>query len=236
MLASRGPVGGMHAATNTVDVMKARLATVALLAVTALAGCGGATKTVTVSSAPAPPAGSTSTSSATSASPTTTSTSTSAATSTSSAATRTASAPAFTSQSASAGTGGTGAGSAAAAAAVVRAHGYTPNDTSQYHGDQTLGVLVATHTGSGDGYGQQAFFFVNDRYIGTDSAQPSAKLRVVEQKDTRVTLAYPLYRSHDALCCPSGGEARVTFELDNGRLTPQQAIPPASSQTGLSRQ
>lgn len=119
---------------------------------------------------------------------------------------------------------------------MVRAHGYTPNDTSQYRGDQTLSVLVGTHTGSGDGYGQQAFFFVNGRYIGTDSAQPSAKLRVVEQKDTRVTLAYPLYRSHDALCCPSGGEARVTFELDNGKLTPQQAIPPASSQAGLSRQ
>lgn len=226
----------MRAAANTVDVMKARLATAALLAIAALAGCGGGTKTVTVSSAPALPAGSTT---STSTSPTTSTTASAAAntnTSTSSAATRTASAPAFTSQSASASTGGTGAGSATAAAAVVRAHGYTPNDTSQYHSDQTLGVLVGTHTGSGDGYGQQAFFFVNGRYIGTDSAQPSATLRVVEQKDTRVTLAYPLYRSHDALCCPSGGEARVTFELDNGKLTPQQAIPPASSQAGLSRQ
>jgi hypothetical protein len=220
------------AAANTLDVMSRRLATAALLAVAALAGCGGGTKTVTVSSAPAPPASSISTSTSASAGPTTsTAASASATTSTSGAATRTASAPAFTSQSASAGTG-----AATAAAAVVRAHGYTPNDTSQYHGDQTLGVLVGTHTGSGDGYGQQAFFFVNGRYIGTDSAQPSATLRVVEQKDTRVTLAYPLYRSHDALCCPSGGEARVTFELDNGRLTPQQAIPPASSQTGLSRQ
>jgi LppP/LprE lipoprotein len=119
---------------------------------------------------------------------------------------------------------------------VVRAHGYSPTDISQYHAGQTLGVLVGTRSPSGDGYGQQAFFFVNGRYIGTDSTQPSAKLRVVEQQDTRVTLAYPLYRPHDALCCPSGGEARVTFELDNGRLTPQQQIPPASSQTGLSRQ
>jgi LppP/LprE lipoprotein len=222
----------MRAAANTLAVMSRRLATAALLAVAALAGCGGGTKTVTVSSAPAPPASYSSTSTSAAASPTT-STTTSASASTSGAATRTASAPAFTSQSASA---GTGAGATTAAAAVVRAHGYTPNDTSQYHGDQTLGVLVGTHTGSGDGYGQQAFFFVNGRYIGTDSAQPSATLRVVEQKDTRVTLAYPLYRSHDALCCPSGGEARVTFELDNGKLTPRQAIPPANSQAGLSRQ
>jgi hypothetical protein len=119
---------------------------------------------------------------------------------------------------------------------VLRAHGFTANDTSQYHPNQTLGVLVGTRTGSGDGYGQQAFFFVGGRYIGTDSTQSSATLRVVSQSDTQVTLAYPLYRSHDALCCPSGGEARVTFELNNGKLTPLQPIPPSSSQTGLSRQ
>jgi hypothetical protein len=119
---------------------------------------------------------------------------------------------------------------------VVRTHGYAPDDTSQYHPEQTLGVLVGTRSPSGDGYGQRAFFFVDGRYIGTDSTQPSAKLRVVSQSDTQVTLAYPLYRAHDALCCPSGGEARVTFELDNGKLTPLEPIPPSSSGAGLSRQ
>lgn len=204
-------------------------ATLALFAVAAFAGCGGGTKTVSVSSAPAPAATSTSASQSTS----TTASATSAApnTSTSTTVTRTESAPAFTSHSASA-----GAGAATAAAGVLRAHGYAPNDTSQYHPGQTLGVLVGTRSPTGDGYGQQAFFFVDGRYIGTDSTQPSAKLRVVSQSDTQVTLAYPLYRSHDALCCPSGGEARVTFELDNGRLTPLEPIPPSSSQSGLSRQ
>jgi hypothetical protein len=120
--------------------------------------------------------------------------------------------------------------------AVVHAHGYTANDSSQYHPNQTLGVLVGTRSGSGDGYGQQAFFFVNGRYLGTDSSQPSATLRVVSQSDTQVTLAYPLYKSHDALCCPSGGEARVSFQLNNGKLTPLQPIPPSTSQGGLSRQ
>lgn len=117
----------------------------------------------------------------------------------------------------------------------MRAHGYTPNDTSQYHPNQTLRVLVGTHAGSGDGYGQRAFFFVGGRYIGTDTSQPSATIRVVSQSDTEVTLAYPLYRANDALCCPSGGEAKVGFQLNNGRLTPLQAIPAASSQTGMSR-
>ena len=205
-----------------------------VLACAAIAGCGGATKTVSVSSAPAPTPTSATTSGAattsTGAGATTTAPTTSTTASTSASNTRTESAPAFTHP-----TGAAGA-TAAAAAAAVRAHGYTPNDTSQYHPGQTLGVLVGTHTGSGDGYGQQAFFFVDGRYIGTDSSQPSATLRVVGQSDTQVTLAYPLYRPHDALCCPSGGEARVTFALDNGRLTPQQPIPPSSSQTALSRQ
>jgi hypothetical protein len=221
----------MERARSLMNVMNMRGVICAVpLAALAIAGCGGGTKTVSVSNTPA--LSSSSAAAATSSSTTTAATtSASSLTSTTASATRTASAPAFTHR-----TGSAGATTATAAAAVVHAHGYTPNDTSQYHPNQTLGVLVGTRTGSGDGYGQQAFFFVGGRYIGTDSTQPSATLRVVSQSDTQVTLAYPLYRSRDALCCPSGGEARVTFELNNGKLTPIQPIPPASSQTGLSRQ
>ena len=109
-------------------------------------------------------------------------------------------------------------------------------DSSEYHSNQALRVLVATRTGSGDGYGQQAFFFVNGRYIGTDAKDPSAKLRVVSQSDTEVTLAYPLYRKNDALCCPGGGQATVRFQLNNGRLSALDPIPPVERANGLSRQ
>src|ERR1700691_2920535 len=170
--------------------------TIALLA---LAGCGGGTKTVTVSSAPAPTA-STSTSTRTASTgaskrahgTSTAVTSTAPATPTTTApvagsTTRTAPEPAFTQH------GGTGAeeatgAEAAAAIATVKARGYTPNDTSEYHPNQTLRVLTATRTGSADGYDQRAFFFVDDRYIGTDSSQPSASVRVVAQSDTEVVL------------------------------------------------
>jgi len=96
-------------------------------------------------------------------------------------------------------------------------------------------VLVGTHTGSSDGYGQQAFFFLGGRYIGTDAKLPSATVAVVSQGDTEVTLAYPLYRPGDPLSSPSGGQRKVIFQLDNGHLTPLGAIPPASSSGGLSR-
>ncbi len=73
---------------------------------------------------------------------------------------------------------------------------------------------MGTRTGSGDGYGQQAFFFVGGRYLGTDAKEPSATVKVVSQSDTEVTLAYPLYRKGDPLCCPGGGQASVRFAAE----------------------
>lgn len=143
--------------------------------------------------------------------------------------TRTATAPAFTKEP----SGGEGLGSAVA---VIKAHGYTPEDTTSYHANQTLRVLLATRTGSADGYAQQAFFFVGSRYIGTDTSTPSAGIRLVSQGDTEATLAYRLYRPGDPLCCARGGEATVRFQLNNGRLVALDSIPPVSSQTGASRQ
>jgi LppP/LprE lipoprotein len=210
--------------------------TIAIVCVAATAavaaGCGSQTKTVSVGGGP--PA----TQSATSASQTQTGTTTTApsgqTTSTPAggtpapATTRTAPEPAFTeSQPPS--------GGVRAAVAVLQARGYTPNDTAQYHGHQTLAVLVGRHSQSGDGYGQLAFFFVDGRYIGTDAKEPSATVRVVSQSDTEVTLAYPLYRRSDPLCCPGGGQATVHFQLNNGHLMPLGTIPPVSRAAGLSR-
>jgi LppP/LprE lipoprotein len=218
-----------------------RPAIVLVLAVsgaTPLGGCGSSTKTVSVSGTPAVPrttgtaaqpatsAPSTASTTPPSATPaqTTTNGGTPAPTST-----RAAPEPAFTQQEVR-------AEGLSGAMAVVRAKGFTPNNTADYHSNQTLRVLVGTRTGSGDGYGQRAFFFVNGRYIGTDAKDPSATLRVVEQADTEVTLAYPLYRKGDPLCCPGGGQARVRFQLDNGRLQALDPIPPVSSSNGPSRQ
>jgi hypothetical protein len=226
--------------------MRATRATAGTLALGAscaalLGGCGAATKTVTVASSP-PAQQETSTSPAAS-STTTTHPSTTPTSSTPTVTTpatgggtvapgpaRKAPEPAFAEHEST----GSGKG-AGAAAGMVRAHGYTPNNTAEYHSGQTLRVLVGTRTGSGDGYGQQAFFFLDDHYIGTDTSEPSATVKVISQSDTQVTLAYPLYRSGDPLSSPSGGQATVTFQLNNGRLTPLGQIPPTRSARGLSR-
>lgn len=208
-----------------------------------LGGCGGATKTVSVSEvAAAPTATSGATTASTPARTTTTSTTHAPVTTTTGASqetggqspstTRTAPAPAFTETDTQSGAAAAGS----QAAAVVVAHGYTPTDVSDYHPTQTLRVLVGARTGSADGYAQRAFFFLDGRYLGTDSSQPSASIHVVSQSDTEVVLAYALYRSHDPLCCPSGGQAVVHFQLNDGTLLPLQPLPPASSATGLARQ
>ena len=195
-----------------------------------LAGCGGGTKTVDASTPL--PEGTTSTSTPqTSATTTTATTTTSTSTTTapssesggtaSPSTTRTATAPAFTHQG---GTGTTTSGESAeglsAAEAIVQAKGFTVGTASDYHPNQTLRVLVGTRTDAAEGNGQQAFFFVDGRYIGTDTKQPSAQINVVSQGDTEVALAYAL---------TGGGQATVRFQLNNGKLVPLETIPPASS-------
>ncbi len=201
-----------------------------------LGGCGSTkTTTVTVSSAPQASTSTTSTQRTTSTTSTSTPTATTPVQTTTNGATaapsttRTETAPAFTQHETS------GSEGVASAAEVVRSHGYTPNNTSEYHPTQTLSVLIGTRTESSDGYGQQAFFFLGGKYIGTDTKEPSASVKVISQSDTKITLAYSLYRKNDPLSSPSGGQANVTFELDDGKLTPTGPIPPANSSSGLSR-
>jgi len=215
----RGPIGAVAA-------------TAGICAGALLGGCGGSQTTTVAKSEPAP--GVQPETQATSTAPASTTATTSptpAASSGGTAApstTRTAPEPAFAQQEPA-------AEGASAAATLVRAKGFTPNNASEYHPDQTLRVLVGTRTGSSDGYGQQAFFFLDGHYIGTDTKEPSATVKVVSQSDTAVTLAYPLYRSGDPLANPSGGQTTVRFELNDGKLTPVGTIPPASSTSGLSR-
>jgi hypothetical protein len=118
---------------------------------------------------------------------------------------------------------------------VVEEHGFTASDTATYRSGQTLRVLLGTRASSGGGYDQQAFFFEDGHYLGTDASKPSAALKVIGQTDTEVTLSYSLYGLHDAPCCPKGGAAKVRFQLDNGRLQALDPIPPASSASGPSR-
>jgi hypothetical protein len=119
-------------------------------------------------------------------------------------------------------------GTLSEAVAKLRAEGYRPDDTGDYDSSATLRVLVGTRLDSGDGYAKRAFFFVGGRYIGTDTSDDSAQMRVEGHSDTTVTLAYAIYGQGDALCCP-GATKRVRYQWNGSRLVPLDPIPPHSS-------
>lgn len=209
--------------------LTAALLALALLCAT-LSACGSGTTTVTVRGA-APDTSSTSThtstTSTTAAAPPATTTQSTASSATAPSETHTAPEPAFA-EGQDKGTPET------AAAEVLKAHGYVPVDASQYQPKQTLAVLIGRRSESST-YGEQAFFFLDGRYIGTDTKEASASVQLVSQSETEVTLAYPLYRPSDPLNAPSGGSAVVHFQLDDGKLQAAGQIPPARSTSGLSR-
>jgi hypothetical protein len=115
-----------------------------------------------------------------------------------------------------------------AAADIVRSQGFEPLRLADWRPRQTLRVLVGRQSG---GTARRAFFFVGDRYVGNDTAEPSARVRVATQRSRRITLVYDRYEPGDRPCCPKGGVQRVRFEWDGTALRPLDAIPPAAART-----
>ncbi len=58
---------------------------------------------------------------------------------------------------------------------------------------------------------------------------------MISQGDTEAVVAYRLYRPGDPLSSPTGGQATVHFQLNNGKLVALGTIPPAHSASGTSR-
>jgi hypothetical protein len=97
-----------------------------------------------------------------------------------------------------------------------------------------LRVLLGVRTPS-DSYDQRAFFFLRDRYLGTDARLPSARISLAAQADSTVTIEYTLYRRQDPLSDPTGGSASVRYHWNGKRLVPMDPIPPAAWSARLSR-
>ena len=149
-------------------------------------------------------------SSASTASTTTTATS-------STATTRTETAPAFVGTNP---TSDTAAGrDLAAALAVLARHGYQALGTATYDAGDTLRVLIGRQ---GDSAREQAFFFDQTIYLGTDASTPSEQIALVGHNDTEATLAYGIYRP--GASAPSS-QVRVQFALDMGQLSAMEPLP-----------
>jgi ABC-type transport system substrate-binding protein len=121
-----------------------------------------------------------------------------------------------------------------AAEQTLDARGYAPLTERDWRPDQPLKVLIGISRAGGP-RAELAFFFVGDRFIGTDASDPSAQLAVAAQGDRSVTLDYALYKPSDPVDAPSGPTMGITFVWTGARLLPQAPIPTDARDAPLSR-
>jgi hypothetical protein len=120
------------------------------------------------------------------------------------------------------------------AEAVLAKQGYQDADPATYDQHQSLAVLIGIRTGSADATAQRAFFFAGGGFIGTDTSDDSAGVRVGYQRPPVIALQYALYRPKDPQCCATGGKATVRYQWNGTKLEPLDAIPPSSFKAALS--
>lgn len=122
----------------------------------------------------------------------------------------------------------TSSGFTATARSVIKAHGYTPfkSYVTTTQGAQ-LSAWQAVCTSSADGNCAKAFFFVGDRYIGTDTAKPSlAIVGVGATGPSTIAVTYAHFLPNDPLCCPSGAPVKVSYTWTGSKLVASGAPPP----------
>lgn len=113
--------------------------------------------------------------------------------------------------------------------ATIRAHGYTPHGNGASTPDGAGGTLYAWQavcSGSADGYCQKVFFFVDARYLGTDTSHASSAISAVQAAGpSDINVTYPSYAANDPLCCPSGKPVTITYHWTGTKLVPSGTPP-----------
>jgi hypothetical protein len=110
---------------------------------------------------------------------------------------------------------------------VVESRGFAVVDKRDWNPEDTLQVLI----GEASSGGYLAFFFVDGQYLGNDSTDVSAELKVKRTNDLDVTLAYGIYQSGDEPLEPTGDPVIVHFRYEGGQVTPLQAVPAPEQRT-----
>jgi len=123
------------------------------------------------------------------------------------------------------------------AEAFLASQGFRDADPGVYNGGASLNVLIGIKTPAASGTNQQAFFFSGGKFLGTDTPDTSAGIRVVSETNDTVTLAYTLYPPGDPMCCATAGEATVRFHFAGGvtGVQPLDPIPSSNPATDPSR-
>jgi LppP/LprE lipoprotein/DnaJ domain len=88
-------------------------------------------------------------------------------------------------------------------------------------------AAVGRDESSLDGTGQRVFFFLDDRFLGTDWDIDTRSISgLVSLVDGQIRVSYREFALYDSTCCPSLPDYVVTFSYD-GSLLSDQSQPPA---------
>ncbi|MFB5191832.1 peptidoglycan-binding protein [Alicyclobacillus fastidiosus] len=124
-----------------------------------------------------------------------------------------------------------GAGtSVASEVALIKGKGYsvnsaTPNASVQTNSGDTLTAWIGVAR-QGDGHNQFVFFFLNGKYLGTDTAKPSAEITSAKPAGTgSIAVTYPVYKKNDSYANPTGVPDTITYHWNGSRLIPNKPYP-----------
>jgi hypothetical protein len=115
----------------------------------------------------------------------------------------------------------------------MESRGYRPDGDIVQVRASVIGGTLTMQKGvcadSADGYCQIVFIFLDDRFLGTDTARPSRSIGEIRPAGTgRFTITYDNYAESDPNCCPSLRPVTITYAWDGVRLQPN-GTPPGHS-------
>lgn len=115
---------------------------------------------------------------------------------------------------------------------VMSHQGYSPVNTDQYSASSNLRYMVGRTSPTK----MKVFFFLgDDRWLGTDTKDPSMTVSVAHSDTDSVQVTYGLYKPADLDNKPTGGTRTVTFKWNGSKLEPLDEIPSSSDTAPLSR-
>jgi hypothetical protein len=101
------------------------------------------------------------------------------------------------------------------AVGVLAEEGYEPARLADWRPKAALKVLV----GRDDQGAMRAFFFADGKFIGHDDAATSNDIRLAKTAKDAITLSYGV---------STGGREKVRFQLADGNVEPETAVPPST--------
>ena len=115
---------------------------------------------------------------------------------------------------------------------VMSHQGYAPVNPDQYSTNSNLRFMVGRTSPTK----MKVFFFLGDnRWLGTDTKEPSMTINVAHSDNDSVQVTYGLYTPDDLDNKPTGGTKTVTFKWNGTKLEPLDDIPDASETADPSR-